>query len=120
MSKGRLSGDGRQTRQSTLKKKNQKKKSAKASLKSIAKSPVKTTFKNTARIVAKSTGAAKITAPKKVAARKTLAKKEDAESSHAGPVHRFIGISLSGGKADKACMAIVEYFPSIKKFFYLD
>jgi hypothetical protein len=32
-------------------------------------------------------------------------------------VHRFIGISLGGGKADKACIAVVEYFPQYKKIF---
>lgn len=31
--------------------------------------------------------------------------------------HRFIGISLSGGKSDKACLAIIEYFPEHKKVF---
>lgn len=30
---------------------------------------------------------------------------------------RFIGISLSGGKNDKACVAILEYFPVHKKIF---
>ena len=30
---------------------------------------------------------------------------------------RFIGVSLSGGKADKACVAILEYFPEHKKIF---
>lgn len=34
-----------------------------------------------------------------------------------GEVHRFIGISLGGGKADKACIAVVEYFPAYKKIF---
>ncbi len=32
-------------------------------------------------------------------------------------VHRFLGISLGGGKADKACVAVVEYFPAYKKIF---
>lgn len=31
--------------------------------------------------------------------------------------HRFIGVSLSGGKADKACVAVLEYFPEHKKIF---
>lgn len=30
---------------------------------------------------------------------------------------RFIGISLSGGKSDKACVATLEYFPDQKKMF---
>jgi hypothetical protein len=34
-----------------------------------------------------------------------------------GEVHRFLGISLSGGKADKACVAVVEYYPAYKKIF---
>lgn len=38
-------------------------------------------------------------------------------SSHAGAVHRFIGLSLSGGKSDKACLAVLEYYPKHKKVF---
>jgi hypothetical protein len=34
-----------------------------------------------------------------------------------GEVQRFIGISLSGGKADKACVAVVEHYPKFKKIF---
>ncbi len=30
---------------------------------------------------------------------------------------KFIGVSLSGGKSDKACLALVEYFPDQKKIF---
>lgn len=64
MPKSRLSGDGRKTRRSPLKKKAKKK-----------------------------------------------------TSSHAGEVHRFIGISLGGGKTDKACVAVLEYYPKHKKVF---
>lgn len=64
MSKSRLSGDGRKTRRSAVKKKTKK-----------------------------------------------------GTSSHAGEVHRFIGISLGGGKTDKACMAVLEYYPKHKKVF---
>lgn len=32
-------------------------------------------------------------------------------------VLRFIGISLAGGKSDKACVAILEYYPENKKIF---
>jgi hypothetical protein len=32
-------------------------------------------------------------------------------------LHRFIGISLSGGKQDKACMAVLEYYPEHDKVF---
>lgn len=70
MPKGRISGDGRKTRQSTVKQK---------------------------------------TSPKNLQA------KEDA--SHSGRVHRFIGVSLGGGKTDKACVAVVEYYPKHKKVF---
>lgn len=34
-----------------------------------------------------------------------------------GDVQRYLGLSLSGGKADKACLAIVEYYPRHKKVF---
>jgi hypothetical protein len=30
---------------------------------------------------------------------------------------RFLGVSLSGGKSDKACLAVVEYYPEGKKIF---
>ncbi len=32
-------------------------------------------------------------------------------------VHRFIGVSLSGGKADKSCLAVLEYYPDHNKVF---
>lgn len=32
-------------------------------------------------------------------------------------VQRFVGISLGGGKADKACLAVMEYYPKHKKVF---
>lgn len=32
-------------------------------------------------------------------------------------VHRFVGVSLGGGKTDKACVAVVEYFPKYHKVF---
>lgn len=31
--------------------------------------------------------------------------------------HRYIGISVSGGKSDKSCVAILEYYPVQKKIF---
>lgn len=34
-----------------------------------------------------------------------------------GDVIRFVGLSLGGGKADKACMAILEYYPKHHKVF---
>ncbi|WP_295901297.1 DUF429 domain-containing protein [uncultured Bdellovibrio sp.] len=72
MPKSRLSGDGRKTRRSAVK---------------------KTTKKS------------------------AVSKKTAEESSHAGAVHRFIGISLGGGKTDKACVAVLEYYPKHKKVF---
>ena len=32
-------------------------------------------------------------------------------------VVRFLGISLAGGKSDKACVALIEYYPKNKKIF---
>jgi len=32
-------------------------------------------------------------------------------------VHRFIGISLGGGKTDKTCLSIIEYYPAQNKIF---
>lgn len=34
-----------------------------------------------------------------------------------GRIVRFIGVSLAGGKSDKACVAILEYYPDNKKIF---
>lgn len=39
------------------------------------------------------------------------------ELSSENNVVRFIGISLAGGKSDKACVAILEYYPDNKKLF---
>jgi hypothetical protein len=32
-------------------------------------------------------------------------------------VHRFLGLSLSGGKSDKACLAVIEFYPHQKRVF---
>ena len=32
-------------------------------------------------------------------------------------VHRFIGLALGGGKTDKTCLSVIEYFPSQNKIF---
>ena len=32
-------------------------------------------------------------------------------------VHRFIGLALGGGKADRASLAVIEYYPNQKKIF---
>lgn len=56
-----------------------------------------------------------------MAKRKTNSdKKKNNKSSELGSdsnVIRFIGISLAGGKSDKACVAILEYYPENKKLF---
>lgn len=31
--------------------------------------------------------------------------------------HRFLGISLGGGKTDKTCLSVLEYYPAQKKIF---
>jgi hypothetical protein len=54
---------------------------------------------------------------KKVAKPSKVVKASSSPESHAGDVHRFIGVSLGGGKTDKACVAIVEYYPKHKKVF---
>lgn len=89
MSKGRLSSDGRKTRQSTIKKITKRK-----SVPSRRVSTKEASAKKTAKAV-----------PDKI------------DSSHAGRVHRFVGISLGGGKTDKACIAVIEYYPKHKKVF---
>lgn len=46
--------------------------------------------------------------------------KKNSKNSELGSeanVVRFIGISLAGGKSDKACVAILEYYPENKKLF---
>ena len=32
-------------------------------------------------------------------------------------VHRFLGVALGGGKTDRTCLAMIEYFPKQKKIF---
>ncbi len=49
--------------------------------------------------------------------RSTRKSNELKESSKKGSVIRFIGVSLAGGKSDKACVAILEYYPENKKLF---
>lgn len=49
---------------------------------------------------------------------KTIAKTTSKKASNAaGDVHRFVGVSLGGGKSDKACVAVVEYYPKHHKVF---
>ncbi|WP_413293018.1 DUF429 domain-containing protein [Bdellovibrio sp. HCB185ZH] len=40
-----------------------------------------------------------------------------ASENHAGEVHRFVGVSLGGGKMDKACVSVIEYYPKHNKVF---
>lgn len=54
----------------------------------------------------------RVSSPRRTASRKAPA----LGASHLKP-HRFIGLSLSGGKSDKACLAVIEYFPEHKKIF---
>ncbi len=49
--------------------------------------------------------------------RTTSKKSFSVTDSVAGEVHRFVGVSLSGGKADKACVAVLEYYPKHHKVF---
>ena len=42
---------------------------------------------------------------------------EFVEGTHTTDVVRFLGISLAGGKSDKACVALIEYYPKNKKIF---
>ncbi len=39
------------------------------------------------------------------------------QTSQSDVAHRFVGISLGGGKTDKTCIAVVEYFPRQNKLF---
>jgi|GEM_PF-303708 Protein of unknown function (DUF429). len=58
-------------------------------------------------------------------AARTSTKKASSSAKHSSAnssvkvseVHRFIGLSLGGGKSDKACMAVMEYYPQYKKVF---
>jgi hypothetical protein len=55
-----------------------------------------------------------------MAKRKTNSDKKNnkaSELSSENNVVRFIGISLAGGKSDKACVAILEYYPENRKLF---
>lgn len=58
---------------------------------------------------------------RKVPVSKRKAGKPAARSTVTDPkannVIRFIGVSLAGGKSDKACVAVLEYYPEQKKIF---
>jgi hypothetical protein len=51
--------------------------------------------------------------------KKSLDKKAHKSSSGSpeNKVLRFVGVSLGGGKSDKACVAVFEYYPENKKLF---
>jgi len=44
------------------------------------------------------------------------------ENKTRGSAHlkRFLGVSLSGGKADKACLAVIEFYPEQNKIFLFE
>lgn len=58
---------------------------------------------------------------RKVSVSQRKASKPAARSTVTSPtsnkVIRFIGVSLAGGKSDKACVAVLEYYPENKKIF---
>lgn len=43
--------------------------------------------------------------------------RKSGDVSKNGHVIRFIGVSLAGGKSDKACVAVLDYYPDNKKIF---
>ncbi len=47
----------------------------------------------------------------------TKKEKKVFDSQSESKVVRFIGISLAGGKSDKACVAVLEYYPDKNKLF---
>lgn len=49
--------------------------------------------------------------------RKTSKTSPELRKAEAPQIIRFIGISLAGGKSDKACVAVLEYYPENKKIF---
>jgi hypothetical protein len=59
---------------------------------------------------AKSQGRRKVT--KKVAAQDDFSERRKLPK-----LHRFIGLALGGGKTDKTCLAVIEYFPEQNKIF---
>lgn len=54
---------------------------------------------------------------KKVSSVVSSKQKKVASDSSLGDVKRFVGLSLGGGKADKACLAVIEYYPKHRKIF---
>lgn len=54
----------------------------------------------------------KVSVPQRKAGKSALADTKAKEK-----ILRFIGISLAGGKSDKACVAVLEYYPENKKIF---
>lgn len=51
------------------------------------------------------------------ASRKTRQTTLKASQSPVGRVIRFLGVSLGGGKTDKACVVVLEFYPEHKKIF---
>ena len=92
MPKSRVPGHGRKARKPSIKK--TVKKTTKKAVKKPAKKPVK-----------------------KLAKSRAVVKTPPVSESHAGEVHRFVGVSLGGGKMDKACVSVIEYYPKHNKVF---
>jgi hypothetical protein len=60
----------------------------------------------------------RVPSPRRKTSRKAVDRKvPEQPPTRVGKPKRFIGISLSGGKSDKACVAVIEYFTEHKKIF---
>lgn len=106
MSKSRIPSDGSKTRSSSV---NSDKSESKGTKKKSSSKP-----KASKAVAPKSPKAIKAAKAAKAAAK---SQSKNQGSPTITEVHRFIGISLGGGKADKACIAVMEYYPQYKKVF---
>ena len=59
----------------------------------------------------------KVSLSKRTASKSTESLEVLKAVSKTNDVVRFLGISLAGGKSDKACVALIEYYPQNKKIF---
>lgn len=62
----------------------------------------------------------RVRSTKRTDRRRALVVERDGESlsrKRLPKLHRFIGLALGGGKTDKTCLAVVEYFPEQNKIF---
>ena len=129
MSKSRIPSDGSKTRSSSvksegksqpkLKSKIESKASSKAEPKANPKADAKSGSKADLKLdlKAESKSGTKKKASRKAKPSSKAHIKADDGSPIMTEVHRFIGISLGGGKSDKACVAVMEYYPQYKKVF---